>query len=828
MNPIERYLTPNARNAVRSAIEEAGGSEIFVVLRRSKSDDPFDQVTVVCRGSESEVPALLSRVRHGDMTLHNHPSGDLRPSNQDFHLATLFGEEGTGSMIVDNAVASCYVIAEPDVERALQPVRDEQIERVFCEDGLFSQVFPGFEVRQAQLDMARSVAESLRSGSVLTVEAGTGTGKSLAYLVPSLLFVKENRKRVVIATKTINLQEQLLFKDIPLAQKLVDNPPKAVLIKGRGHYVCLRKLRDLCDHQLALFSSEEDALKKEILDLAQWMEESGSGDRADLPFLPSREAWERVQSDADMCLGSKCPFFQQAPFYQSRRAAAKARILIVNQALLFSDLALRSISGNFKASAVIPPYDVVILDEAHSMESIATDHFATKVSSFAVKLGLGRFLSVKGGSGLLHRLRNFAKRQGLTEFLGYLEADYLVAYREFVELVLDRLDAFSKALHQAFNAEKRRKKEVWLQGALVASEIVGPAREKAAAFISAMQQLLVHLRALRRRVASMPHEVLDRLSGLVMEFDARLQRLESHVAMLKQFAGSVTENQVPWLSLKIFKNDRLDFEYKISPLDVSPVLRESLFSPFHSVIMTSATLDLDDGFSFFANRHGLSGFEEKPCVFETFPSPFDYATQAVLVVPPVPVSPGAPSFGTYLSRFIVQAAQSSPGGTLVLFTSYQLLYCVGDLLEAPLAAAGLDLLIQGRAQRSHLAQQLASGQGVLLGTDSFWEGIDLPGTALTKVIITKLPFPQLKDPLFEARSAAIEARGESAFQTFSLPLALLKFKQGAGRLIRARSDSGTLFVTDRRILDKSYGRRFLSLLDHFPLTTTWSIEGETW
>lgn len=822
MTSTREWMSDEVIACLRREIVEAGSTETFAVLTKQGDGPLYDQVKVVCRGTTSEVPALVSRTKPGDMTLHNHPSGILRPSNADMNVATLFGEEGVGAMIVNNAVSECRVIVEPVREERPVLVETQDVERIFAADGPLAHKLDPYEIRESQLQMALAVSESLNESRILAVEAGTGTGKSLAYLVPTLLWTKHNKGRVTIATKTIALQEQLVYKDIPLARSVIQDAPRAVLVKGRNNYVCLRKLNDLTSNQLALFVEEEENLKSEIENLAAWVTESGSGDRADLPFVPSKDAWEAVRSDADMCLGSKCPFFQKAPFYESRRQAAQARVLIVNQALLFSDLALRGASGNYKASAVIPPYEHVILDEAHSMEDIATDHFAKKISSLGLRLGLGKFLSAsRGNRGMIHRLYQAADEHRALGLLKSLKERLIPEFRMLQENVIQQLHAMSRALHEALNRDNKRQRVVWLKETLLASGVLDEAKHEGKALLGLLHELVLVIRQIGERLGNESESFTEKVSGVVIEMEARLNRLENTMAALKNFAISIGENQVPWLELKIGRQFE-EFEYKISPLDVSPMLREALFKPFKSVILTSATLDLHDNYAFLSSRNGLKDWEERAWSFLNFKSPFDYASQAGLMLVKMATDPSQIHFVNDLAMLILEVAMAGhPGGTLVLFTSYKLLYAVGRHLEQPLGRAGMDLMIQGRASRSYLLHRMKQTHGVLLGTDSFWEGIDLPGAALTKLIITKLPFRQIGDPIFEARCTALDANGRSSFKEYSLPLALLKFKQGAGRLIRNKRDKGFLIVTDNRISGKSYGKKFLNLVDTYPL---WKLD----
>jgi len=812
-----RYLTADVIETLRREIADHENGEIFAVLERAEGETLFDSVTVVCRGTTTEVPALLSRTKPGNMTVHNHPSGVLRPSTQDMRMATLFGEEGVGSMIVNNDVSRCVVIVEPSEAPADIQLEAESVMAIFGNEGPLAKKLPTFETRESQTAMASAVTQALNQSQVMVVEAGTGTGKSLAYLVPSLLWAKANKRRIVIATKTIALQEQLINKDIPLAQKTMIDPPRASLVKGRNNYACLRKIADLRTNQLSLFSESEQKLKREIEDLADWVASSGSGDRADLPFVPSSEAWDAIRSDADMCLGSKCPYFQKAPFYESRRKAVQSHILVVNQALLFADLAVRQSSENYKASAVIPAYEHIVLDEAHSVEDIATDHFGIKLSSLGLRLTTGKFLSIsKGNRGLLHRLFQLAVSDA-PDWAAELEEQLIMPYRELQELTLNQLGALNATLHHTLNQEANPQKVVWLKDSVLQSGILREAQKQAQDLLQTLHRLILLVKSIRQGMREQSEAFREKSEGLVIEIDARLDRLQTNLSALKQFAVKPEQNQIHWLELRR-RRDNQEFTYQVSPLDVSQLLKDAMFTPFKSVIMTSATLSLGDQFKFFSERLGLHKLEDRDVRMVAFPSPFDYGKQARALIPKMAYAPNHPQYMDELTETVIASVASGiPGGTLVLLTSYSSLNRLARNLELPLAELGVELLVQGRAHRHFLAKRLAESHGVLLGTDSFWEGIDLPGLALTKVIIAKLPFRQMGDPIFEARCQAIEETGRSSFNSLSLPLARLKFKQGAGRLIRHRKDTGILVLADNRIRQKGYGRRFLALLDNYPI-----------
>ncbi|MCB1053259.1 MAG: DEAD/DEAH box helicase, partial [Acidobacteria bacterium] len=790
----------------------------FVVFRRTSSQELFDEMHILARGNDAAVPALVSRVHWGDLTVHNHPSGVLKPSQADLNVASVMGELGVGSMIVDNSVSHGYMVVEPSTEPQVQAVESDSVLDLFASDGALAKNLDTFELRPGQRDMAEAVLKSLNEGTHLVVEAGTGTGKSLAYLIPALLWTRANRKRIVIATKTIALQEQLLFKDIPLARKLIENAPHAALIKGRSNYVCLRKLEDVTTVQMHLWDDQETQALQEVQDIAQWVQETGGGDKAQLPFLPSYPAWEKVQSESDMCLGSRCPHFQRSPFFVSRRESARSGILVVNQALLFSDLAVRLSSGNYNAAAVMPPYDAIILDEAHSMEDIATAHFGSSLASVGLRIMIGRLMTTKGTGGLLLRIAQFCLKKNRLDLVEHLETERFPLFRETRDQILAILEQMAFELHEALNPAQEKETVLWLHEALLEGQALQQARITAKNLFAESVKLMNCLKGIRTRLGQWPEDKEPpELEGMRIELDARYQRLDQAFSALKNFALKTDGNQIPWLALKIWKGQKFEFEYNVSPLDVSEALKKALFEPFRSVIMTSATLNLGDDFAFFRGRVGLDTVE-RSMELKTVESPFNYPKQAALSIPKSHLLEWREKgFTQSLADLICKVHPQLPGGSLVLFTSYGMLNAVARLLEPELARQGTPLLIQGSHQRRILIERLKETHGVLLGTDSFWEGVDLAGPALCKLFIAKLPFPQMKEPIFEARSHALDAQKKSSFRHLSLPLAQLKFKQGVGRLIRSKSDRGIIVVTDTRILDKAYGRDFLKVIPNIPV-----------
>ncbi|MBZ0253355.1 MAG: DEAD/DEAH box helicase family protein, partial [Candidatus Methylomirabilis sp.] len=452
---IDARIAPACQDEMREAIREAGGREVFflgVVDDRGR----LQAAEVLARGPEDAVPVVPRGAEPGAVMIHNHPGdGPLAPSQADLAIASTYASAGVGHYLVDNAVSAIYVIVEPAPPKKRVPVDLQEVSEILGAGGALARVLPGYELREGQLEMAESVARALSDGGIAVVEAGTGIGKSMAYLVPALLWARANGERVVVATHTINLQEQLYGKDLPLLARALSFEVKAALVKGRTNYVCLRKLHALAEENRVL-PGVEDALAREVADLVKWSETSEEGSRSDLAAPPSEEVWERVQSESDTCLRLACPYFQKCFFYKSRRRAAAAEIVVANHALLFSDLSVRREMGSYKAPGVLPPFGAVLLDEAHHLEEVATRHFGKRVTRRGMLRLLGRLHRApgkgdKGARGVFPLLREklliAARREGVdAEEIGALEAAMEEALLPMRDALGERIEGLSTAL----------------------------------------------------------------------------------------------------------------------------------------------------------------------------------------------------------------------------------------------------------------------------------------------------------------------------------------------------------------------------------------------
>lgn len=633
-------------------------------------------------------------------------------------------------------------------------------------DGELSRLLPGWESRTQQVAMAELVAQGLAGPNHVVCEAPTGVGKSFAYLVPVIQHALAQNTKVVISTATIALQEQLVRKDIPLLQQIFPEL-KAVLVKGRQNYVSIRRLGLAYDGQQALFETREDA--QALRQIADWTRnEAEIGDKEELGWEPSHAVWRLVQSDRTNCLGRKCPEFGSCFFYAARQRMEGAQLLVVNHHLYFSDLGLRE-----EAGGILPPHQVVVFDEAHALEDVATDHLGVEVSAAQVRWFLDTLWSARG-KGLLADPRREDAR-GAVE--GVRRAN------EDLWLGVARL------------SEGRSEETLRISAANPVENPLSPA-------LDALAQALDRLKA--RAGDDNEATELTAQATRALEMAGGIRRvLAGEESGLVCYATVPRERRSPSLSAR--------------PLSVAAMLKEQLFDRMRTVVLTSATLAADDSerFLFLRRRIGLEGGAAK-----RLDSPFDYQSQARILINESALDPNSPAFADAMARWLGRYAVEAEGGMFVLFTSYRQLQAVHDRVRPQLDRLRRFVLRHGdgmaRSQMIELFKR--TGDAVLFGTSSFWEGVDVPGNALRHVVIAKLPFEVPNHPVVESRLNEIRKRGGNPFVERQVPEAILRLKQGFGRLIRTRTDTGTVAILDHRVATASYGRYFLRALPTCPTT----------
>jgi ATP-dependent DNA helicase DinG len=646
----------------------------------------------------------------------------------------------------------------------------------FSPGGLLSKTHPAYEFRRGQLQMAQAVEEALEEKRHLIVEAGTGTGKTLAYLLP----VIRSGKRVIISTGTKNLQEQLFFKDVPALERALfpdgDRKLSVCYMKGRSNYLCRKKLFDLTD-QPVLSGLEEIEHYRAI---AAWEKTTHTGDRAELAELPEASAlWHKLDARADTCLGQKCKEFERCFITEMRRKATESDIVIVNHHLFFADLSIKLEAENAPDAGVLPECGAVIFDEAHELEDIAGSYFGISVSNLRM-------------DELARDVEHLLQREKL----------YTPQMSSAIQSVRERSQLFFSLLpanEGRFAFDSRRE---FLE-------------ENGDEFL-ALNQSLNRLGAEMEQISQKPEDVFTLVR--------RAQQLQVQLRFVME---NEDPNTVFWIERRGFRGPsgsrrkssdekhaggRTNVFLQATPIEVGQILRECLWSKLEASVLTSATLAVGGGFDYIRGRLGLDHAREL-----IVPSHFDYESQAILYVPPNLPDPRTPQFGSEAAAVIQRLLEITRGRAFVLFTSYAQM---NDIYERLLGILDYPMLKQGDAPKSALLEEFRlTPHAVLFGTSSFWQGVDVQGEQLSCVIIDRLPFAVPSDPVVAARMKAIDAGGRNAFFEYQVPSAVITLKQGFGRLIRSLHDRGLLALLDNRILKKQYGRVFVESLPRYSRTT---------
>ncbi len=711
-----------------------------------------------------------------------------------------------------------------------QGFNKEKIIKLVQTNGLLSRTLKGFEPRLLQQQMMENIIDAYTQDHIALIEAGTGTGKSLAYLIPALIWAAHHHERTVISTKTITLQEQLINKDIPHLLSALNLKLKVVLVKGMNNYICLRKLED-SQAELRLFSVEEN---EQIQKIEAWHRSTPDGSRSSLPFIPSAITWDRVGAESEACSHQQCPYYKQCYFFKARQQAQDAHLLIVNHHLLFADLFRRNETNNYSNPSILPTYKRIILDEAHHIEDIATEYFATRLHRLEMMRILGRLSSERqdkpfGKLPLLkEKLQMLFKvpSADISSILSRLTIDLPALRRNLNDKIQDTFDSFTyfidymrQSSSPLFATEELSSSEQKLRllnehhdHPKWKGEIVPHIQQ----LVALLEQYAQDLYSLESHLKTIKDDRLqDQTKSVRLDIQALTERIQSIISLLKQFIEPAEDvNKVRWIEahkLKVLTNIHL----VSADLDVSTALVKSLFSQFPTIVLCSATLTSNQCFTFVRQRLGLTPalLAQRTITESIYESPFNYQKQALLAVPIDMPLPSHPDFNQAVHENIWQAIQTSRGNAFVLFTSYNMLQNCYEALAKKLEEQRYVIFKQGDDNRQSLLEKFKKTErSVLLGTDSFWEGVDVVGDALRCVIIVKLPFKVPTEPLVQARAEAITAQGGDPFFEYAVPHAIVKFKQGFGRLIRNRWDRGCIVCLDTRLVLKNYGKLFLNSL----------------
>ncbi|WP_338976791.1 ATP-dependent DNA helicase [Fusobacterium nucleatum] len=745
----------------------------------------------------------LTKVARNEVVIRTTKPNQLYPSDMELELSEeLYTRRNIAYCLLSSDLDDFYFVQ--DIDRIF--LEDIDIKNYFSKDGILAKEIKGFEYRQEQEEMAQYIQEAINEDRKIIVEAGTGTGKTLAYLIPAIKWAVVNKKKVIIATNTINLQEQLLLKDIPLAKSIIKDEFSYVLVKGRNNYVCKRLFNELAlgkNIDIGTFSIEA---REQIEYILKWGNKTKTGDKAELPFEVYPDVWELVQSTTELCLGKKCPYRKECFYMKTRMEKMEADILISNHHVFFADLNVRAETDFDSEYLILPRYDMVIFDEAHNIESVARSYFSVEVSKISFTRLLNRIYQRKNKrkkeKSALIRVEDTIDEKDLEDSQQYI--DLLNTLKEEISILQNIGDEYFDEIRKIYetNTEAPIKKSL-NNFEMTKSRFLENLREKKDIFQTKLADFL-NLMMIFNNVID---EEKDK-NPEVINFNNHLKMFKAYIDSFKFINSFEDDNYIYWLDIN---SKRTNVVLTATPLNIAQKLSTVLFDNLDRLVFASATIVVNGSFDYFKKSLGL---DEEDCIEAIIKSPFDYNEQMSVYIPSdIQDSENINAFVSDASRFILNILLKTNGKAFILFTSYTMLNQIYYSISKKLKDKGFEVFLHGDKPRSQLIKEFKEAENpILFGTTSFWEGVDVQGENLSNVIITKLPFLVPTDPVVSAISKKIEENGRNSFTDFQLPEAIIKFKQGVGRLIRKKTDSGNIFILDNRILKKRYGSLFINAL----------------
>ena len=745
----------------------------------------------------------LTKVKRDEVVIRVTKPNQLYPNDLELELSEeLFNRRNIAYCLLSSDLDDFYFIQ--DIDRTNLEKID--IEDYFSEDGILVNEIKGFEHRHEQEEMAKNIQNAINDNRKIIVEAGTGTGKTLAYLIPAIKWAITNKKKVIIATNTINLQEQLLLKDIPLAKSVIKDEFTYALVKGRSNYLCKRLFTELSLGKSIDIESFSVEAREQIEYILKWGNKTKTGDKAELPFEVYPDVWELVQSTTELCLGKKCPFRKECFYMKTRMKKMEADILISNHHVFFSDLNVRAETDFDSEYLILPRYDMVIFDEAHNIESVARSYFSVEVSKISFTRLLHRIYQKKS--------KKKKEKSALTRVEETIDEKYLEKPGDYLELLktmkseiysLQTIgDEYFDEIRKMFetNTEAPIRKSL-NNFEMTKSNFLENLRDKKEFF----QAKLTEFSNLMMTFSNVIDEEKDK-NPEVINFNNHLKIFKKYIDSFKFINNFSDADYVYWLDIN---SKRTNVVLTATPLNIAQKLSSVLFENLNRLVFASATIMANGNFEYFKKSLGL---DEEECIECFIESPFDYEHQMSVYIPAdIQDSENLNAFVTDASKFILEILKKTKGKAFILFTSYTMLNQIYYSVVNKLKNSNFEIFLHGEKPRSQLIKEFKEAKNpVLFGTTSFWEGVDVQGENLSNVIITKLPFLVPTDPIVAAISKKIEEAGGNSFSDFQLPEAIIKFKQGVGRLIRKKTDRGNVFILDSRIIKKRYGSAFIKAL----------------
>ena len=745
----------------------------------------------------------LTKVGKNEVVIRTTKPNQLYPSDMELELSEeLYTRRNIAYCLLSSDLNDFYFVQ--DIDRIF--LEEIDIENYFAKDGILAKEIKGFEYREEQEEMAQYIQDAINEDRKIIVEAGTGTGKTLAYLIPSIKWAVTNKKKVIIATNTINLQEQLLLKDIPLAKSIIKDEFSYVLVKGRNNYVCKRLFNELIvgkNIDIETFSMEA---REQLEYILKWGNKTKTGDKAELPFEVYPDVWELVQSTTELCLGKKCPYRKECFYMKTRMEKMEADILISNHHVFFADLNVRAETDFDSEYLILPRYDMVIFDEAHNIESVARSYFSVEVSKISFTRLLNRIYQKKNKKkkekSALIRVEDTVDEKNLEDSEQYI---YLLnTLKEEISILQNIGDEYFDEIRKIYetNTEAPIKKSL-NNFEMTKSRFLENLREKKDIFQGKLADFLNLMMSFNNVI----DEEKDK-NPEVINFNNHLKMFKAYIDSFKFINSFEDDNYIYWLDIN---SKRTNVILTATPLNIAQKLSTVLFDNLDRLVFASATIVVNGNFDYFKKSLGL---DEEDCIEAIIKSPFDYDEQMSVYIPSdIQDSENINAFVSDASKFILNILLKTNGKAFILFTSYTMLNQIYYSISKKLKDKGFEVFLHGDKPRSQIIKEFKEAENpILFGTTSFWEGVDVQGENLSNVIITKLPFLVPTDPVVSAISKKIEEDGGNSFMDFQLPEAIIKFKQGVGRLIRKKTDSGNIFILDNRILKKRYGSLFINAL----------------
>lgn len=745
----------------------------------------------------------LTKVSKNEVVIRTTKPNQLYPSDMELELSEeLYTRRNIAYCLLSSDLDDFYFVQ--DIDRIF--LEEIDIENYFAKDGILAKEIKGFEYREEQEEMAQYIQDAINEDRKIIVEAGTGTGKTLAYLIPSIKWAVTNKKKVIIATNTINLQEQLLLKDIPLAKSIIKDEFSYVLVKGRNNYVCKRLFNELAlgkSIDIETFSMEA---REQIEYILKWGNKTKTGDKAELPFEVYPDVWELVQSTTELCLGKKCPYRKECFYMKTRMEKMEADILISNHHVFFADLNVRAETDFDSEYLILPRYDMVIFDEAHNVESVARSYFSVEVSKISFTRLLNRIYQKKNKrkkeKSALIRVEDTIDEKDLEDGQQYI---YLLnTLKEEISILQNIGDEYFDEIRKIYetNTEAPIKKSL-NNFEMTKSRFLENLREKKDIFQSKLADFLNLMMSFNNVIDGEKDKNPE-----VINFNNHLKMFKAYIDSFKFINSFEDDNYIYWLDIN---SKRTNVILTATPLNIAQKLSTVLFDNLDRLVFASATIVVNGNFDYFKKSLGL---DEEDCIEAIIKSPFDYDEQMSVYIPSdIQDSENINAFVSDASKFILNILLKTNGKAFILFTSYTMLNQIYYSISKKLKDKGFEVFLHGDKPRSQIIKEFKEAENpILFGTTSFWEGVDVQGENLSNVIITKLPFLVPTDPVVSAISKKIEEDGGNSFMDFQLPEAIIKFKQGVGRLIRKKTDSGNIFILDNRILKKRYGSLFINAL----------------